>query len=326
MLSRDANIVGGRVKSVYQDSNGTGTKEEEDRLKQMKINMETARRQGDQDTVKEIKEAIEELAASIKFATTKDGVVNKNSDMYEKGKQCAISFTYIPDFKNDQEKIDFEAGLKQGYQDNGKTQDTKDSVKEEYKGWTIISGLNNFVLGKNADGSDTVRGDDIAEVKSKIDKIVTKTKDDQSDAYRVKIEHLKEAIKQYPDDPKNSERRNEIKELEAKITKGTSDAGLLTCKHCKSTFASDNVISHMKKFNKDRYFMTTKHCPNCDKRISLRDENPDVEAANKRIVLLNKYGSQCRMNGEWKEYDKALGEIKELAIMIANIKVKQGHV
>ena len=41
---------------------------------------------------------------------------NKKSDMYQKGyDNAAISFAYIPDFRNVQEKIDFEAGLKDGY-------------------------------------------------------------------------------------------------------------------------------------------------------------------------------------------------------------------
>jgi len=40
---------------------------------------------------------------------------NKKSRMYEKGYQNTIHFAYIPDFKNQQEKIDFEAGLKEGY-------------------------------------------------------------------------------------------------------------------------------------------------------------------------------------------------------------------
>jgi hypothetical protein len=51
---------------------------------------------------------------------------NKNSDMYERGYQCAQKFTYIPDFKTPQEKIDFEAGLKEGYKD--KAQDSNSEL------------------------------------------------------------------------------------------------------------------------------------------------------------------------------------------------------
>lgn len=42
-------------------------------------------------------------------------VANKKSEMYEKGYQNTICFAYIPDFKNEQEKLDFETGLKDGY-------------------------------------------------------------------------------------------------------------------------------------------------------------------------------------------------------------------
>lgn len=36
--------------------------------------------------------------------------------MYQRGyDNAAISFSYIPDFKNSHEKADFEAGLKDGY-------------------------------------------------------------------------------------------------------------------------------------------------------------------------------------------------------------------
>lgn len=44
----------------------------------------------------------------------------------------------------------------------------------------------------------------------------TKTSDDQSDADKVKIEHLKEYIKTYPDAPETISKRKELKELESK--------------------------------------------------------------------------------------------------------------
>jgi len=38
------------------------------------------------------------------------------SEMYQRGyDNAAISFAYIPDFKNQKEKADFERGLKDGY-------------------------------------------------------------------------------------------------------------------------------------------------------------------------------------------------------------------
>ena len=96
---------------------------------------------------------------------------------------------------------------------------------------------------------------------------------------------------------------------------------LLTCKNCKSTFTPDAVKRHMKHFG-DKKYMTTKHCPNCDKRISLKDENPDIEEARKRIVLLNRYGAQCRMCGEGEEYRETMKEIKQLEELIKNIRSK----
>jgi hypothetical protein len=43
-------------------------------------------------------------------------IPNKKSYMYQQGyDNAAICFAYIPDFKNTQEKIDFETGLKDGY-------------------------------------------------------------------------------------------------------------------------------------------------------------------------------------------------------------------
>jgi len=41
---------------------------------------------------------------------------NKWSEMYQCGYDNTIQFGYIPDFKNDKEKRDFERGLKDGYE------------------------------------------------------------------------------------------------------------------------------------------------------------------------------------------------------------------
>lgn len=66
---------------------------------------------------------------------------------------------------------------------------TEDSVKEFYKGWEIISGLYQYVLGKKNDGSDTVKGDTVAEVKKEIDKKATEdcsAKDGETPAQKVR--------------------------------------------------------------------------------------------------------------------------------------------
>lgn len=40
---------------------------------------------------------------------------NPKSEMFIRGYENTIQFAYIPDFKTEQEKKDFEAGLKFGY-------------------------------------------------------------------------------------------------------------------------------------------------------------------------------------------------------------------
>jgi hypothetical protein len=43
-------------------------------------------------------------------------IANKHSAMFQRGYDNGITFAYIPDFKNQQEKVDFEAGLLEAYQ------------------------------------------------------------------------------------------------------------------------------------------------------------------------------------------------------------------
>lgn len=65
-----------------------------------------------------------EYGTSLEFEVqdqkTRDATQNIHSPMYQRGLQNAIRFAYIPDFKNEQEKKDFEAGLKAGYEENKK--------------------------------------------------------------------------------------------------------------------------------------------------------------------------------------------------------------
>ena len=74
--------------------------------------------------------------------------VNKYSAMYQHGyNNAAVAFSYIPDFKTPQEKIDFEAGLKEGYKTRDKIkQSTKSatglpkglSIKKVARGWEVV--------------------------------------------------------------------------------------------------------------------------------------------------------------------------------------------
>lgn len=361
MLSRDAIIIGGRVKTVnwyllnkkkYIKDTGLGTKEEEDRLRQMKINMETARRQGDQDTVKEIKEAIEELEASIRRSTTSDVDIEENKGYadveIDEPTQALLTLFSSDQIINDHEVFHILAE-KLGM-DPSELEEKAYAMLQSFFSKGKSSESNNIpdpielAMGDRVELEHTssplfarkIALDHIAEIPNyytllaQIEK--SETKDSDSERTFQTYEAWRSACKKIDPNVKFDGdidicQAGHIGEWDGArgiiyfTDSKTKDASpLLTCKHCKSTFALDNVISHMKKFNKDRSFMTTKHCPNCDKRISLRDENPDVEAAKKRIILLNKYGAQCRMNGNREEYDKALSEIKELDALIANIR------
>jgi hypothetical protein len=103
---------------------------------------------------------------------------------------------------------------------------------------------------------------------------------------------------------------NELEELEKRKGK-TKDANLLECKYCKSTFAHDAMKAKIKRYGKDsnRYY-TSKHCPNCGKRVGrIRDANTDVEKIKREINRLQKYANQCRITGDREEYNEVMGEI-----------------
>lgn len=101
----------------------------------------------------------------------------------------------------------------------------------------------------------------------------------------------------------------------------TKDADLFECPYCKSTFARDFVKSKMKKWGADKSaFYTTKHCPNCDKRITLRDANASVQSLLNRIANLERYAGQCRITGDLDEYRDAMSEVKEIKQQIEDIR------
>jgi hypothetical protein len=67
----------------------------------------------------------------------------------------------------------------------------------------------------------------------------------------------------------------------------------------------------MKKWGKDKqFFYNTKHCPNCDGRILMKDQNKD--ALRKRIEQLRQYANQCGITGDLEEKRAALKEIANL--------------
>jgi hypothetical protein len=97
------------------------------------------------------------------------------------------------------------------------------------------------------------------------------------------------------------------------------DSGLLECPHCNSTFARDFVRSKMRKWGKDnRTFHSTRHCPNCDKRLFLKDESADV--LRKKIDALQRYADQCRQTGETEECREALREIENLKLEFESLR------
>lgn len=96
---------------------------------------------------------------------------------------------------------------------------------------------------------------------------------------------------------------------------------IMECPYCKSTFQKDHVRTRMKKAGKDQQsFYSTKHCPNCDKRITLRDDNPNIESINTRLSKLRTYCNYCKMNGQFDEYRDAMGEILELQKQIEDMR------
>jgi len=94
---------------------------------------------------------------------------------------------------------------------------------------------------------------------------------------------------------------------------------IMECPHCKSTFQKDHVRTRMRKWGKDSFY-STKHCPNCDKRILLRDDNPDIESVNTRLSKLRTYCNYCKMNGQFDEYRDVMSEILELQKQIEDMR------
>lgn len=91
----------------------------------------------------------------------------------------------------------------------------------------------------------------------------------------------------------------------------TKDGELFECPHCKSTFSKDFAKNRMKRFGKDKqFFYNTKHCPNCDGRILMKDQNKD--ALRRRIEQLKQYAYQCGITGDLEEKRDALKEAANL--------------
>ena len=98
----------------------------------------------------------------------------------------------------------------------------------------------------------------------------------------------------------------------------TKDSNLLECPYCKSTFQRDAVRAKMKRM-KDSFY-TSKHCPNCDKRISLRDGSETEASIRRQIERLERYANQCRLTGDREEYQEAMKEISELKKQLVEIR------
>ncbi len=105
----------------------------------------------------------------------------------------------------------------------------------------------------------------------------------------------------------------------------TKDDSLFECPHCKSIFEKNFAKDKMKKWGKDKQmFYTTKHCPNCDRRILMKDQNKDV--LQRKIERLRQYANQCRITGDLEEHREALKEIANLEAefrsLIDNLTIK----
>ncbi len=63
-----------------------------------------------------VKHLPEPKIVTIPLTPARQMTIDKHSIMYQAGYDCAaMVFSYLPDFKTPQEKLDFEAGLKEGY-------------------------------------------------------------------------------------------------------------------------------------------------------------------------------------------------------------------
>lgn len=103
----------------------------------------------------------------------------------------------------------------------------------------------------------------------------------------------------------------------------TKDSDTLSCPKCCATFQRDAVRTKMKRWGKDNAsFYTSRHCPHCDKRITLKDANESVEQIKRRINSLEVYRNNCRMNGKLDDYRDAQEEINDLMKQINEIRAK----
>lgn len=113
---------------------------------------------------------------------------------------------------------------------------------------------------------------------------------------------------------------SEIKEIKGGRVV-TKDQELIQCPNCHSTFARDAVRSKMRRYGDSKSsFYTSRHCPNCDKRITLRDANASVESIKSRIDKLERYSGQCKIYGLFDEYRDAQSEIADLKKQIEDIR------
>jgi len=105
----------------------------------------------------------------------------------------------------------------------------------------------------------------------------------------------------------------------------TKDQDLIACPKCNAQFQRDVIRPRMRKWGKDQSsFYTTKHCPHCDGRITLRDDNPNVEALKKRIDQLERYKINCRITGDLEEFRETEEEIKAVKQQIESIRAGVG--
>jgi len=105
----------------------------------------------------------------------------------------------------------------------------------------------------------------------------------------------------------------------------TKDQDLIACPKCNAQFQRDVIRPRMRKWGKDQSsFYTTKHCPHCDGRITLRDDNPNVETLKKRIDQLERYKINCRITGDLEEFRETEEEIKAVKQQIESIRAGVG--
>ena len=106
--------------------------------------------------------------------------------------------------------------------------------------------------------------------------------------------------------------------------KGTQDSANIVCKSCGSEFERAYVKDKLKRFgDKKNRFYTTRHCPHCDGKVSVKD---DMQSEKKQLERLQRLLAQARLLGDREEVKELEQDIKTLQEeMMEKTKTKDSY-